>query len=363
MIFINSESRVNSRLFSVIRGHFFNVIRWLRPANLVTNRSFTSVSLPDVIRQSRSTGQSPWMTVKRSKPSQDTRNKSGNDKCLWRLFSGYKFFNYPSPDTTVSTSPARGKVLNNITFKGFDVVRQYAALLKRRVQSSTRVRKAQAVTRQTNPIGRSMIEMLGVLAIIGVLSVGGIAGYSKAMTKWKTNKTIEQIANFIDGLTTLALNQKQLRGTSDEYPTELGSYEPGDIELFKTLGIIDEEMLVDGELKTPFGGDFWFNGVDNEIDIHIYDLPREACMAIATATWGNGKFDIAVSKGVNSDGSYMTADCHYPVPENNFSEVSEGATLGCYHDGGVPLTPDKAAYGCSCEEASCRIEIYFQKFI
>ena len=29
--------------------------------------------------------------------------------------------------------------------------------------------------------GRSMVEMLGVLAIIGVLSVGAIAGYSKAM--------------------------------------------------------------------------------------------------------------------------------------------------------------------------------------
>ena len=37
--------------------------------------------------------------------------------------------------------------------------------------------------------GRSMIEMLGVLAIIGVLSVGGIAGYSKAMMKFKINKT------------------------------------------------------------------------------------------------------------------------------------------------------------------------------
>ncbi|MBR2136742.1 MAG: prepilin-type N-terminal cleavage/methylation domain-containing protein [Alphaproteobacteria bacterium] len=33
---------------------------------------------------------------------------------------------------------------------------------------------------KTNQSGRSMIEMLGVLAIIGVLSVGGIAGYSKA---------------------------------------------------------------------------------------------------------------------------------------------------------------------------------------
>ena len=37
--------------------------------------------------------------------------------------------------------------------------------------------------------GRSMIEMLGVLAIVGVLSVGGIAGYSKAMEKWKINKS------------------------------------------------------------------------------------------------------------------------------------------------------------------------------
>ena len=134
--------------------------------------------------------------------------------------------------------------------KGLDVVRQCAALLERRVQSSTRVRKAQAVTRQTNEcietaesgvdkevssceknpnillenldsvrecagifkrrvqkeytsakissrhqlneftLGRSMIEMLGVLAIIGVLSVGGIAGYSKAMEKIKINKTL-----------------------------------------------------------------------------------------------------------------------------------------------------------------------------
>ena len=45
--------------------------------------------------------------------------------------------------------------------------------------------------------GRSMIEMLGVLAIIGVLSVGGIAGYSKAMTKWKINKTISDYTYFM----------------------------------------------------------------------------------------------------------------------------------------------------------------------
>lgn len=39
----------------------------------------------------------------------------------------------------------------------------------------------------SNQSGRLMIEMLGVLAIVGVLSVAGIAGYSKAMAKYKTS--------------------------------------------------------------------------------------------------------------------------------------------------------------------------------
>ena len=41
--------------------------------------------------------------------------------------------------------------------------------------------------------GRSMVEMLGVLAIIGVLSVGGIMGYSYGMDKWRANETIKDI--------------------------------------------------------------------------------------------------------------------------------------------------------------------------
>jgi len=43
----------------------------------------------------------------------------------------------------------------------------------------------------TNETGRSMVEMLGVLAIIGVLSVGGIAGYTRAMRTWRANEIID----------------------------------------------------------------------------------------------------------------------------------------------------------------------------
>ena len=38
--------------------------------------------------------------------------------------------------------------------------------------------------------GRSMVEMLGVLAIIGVLSIGGIAGYTMAMNRYRANEIL-----------------------------------------------------------------------------------------------------------------------------------------------------------------------------
>ena len=39
--------------------------------------------------------------------------------------------------------------------------------------------------------GRSMVEMLGVLAIIGVLSIGGIAGYTLSMRRHRANQILD----------------------------------------------------------------------------------------------------------------------------------------------------------------------------
>ena len=63
-----------------------------------------------------------------------------------------------------------------------------------------------------NQNGRSMIEMLGVLAIIGVLSVGGIAGYSKAMQRYRINKTIEQVSQISQNIRTFFAPQKDFTG-------------------------------------------------------------------------------------------------------------------------------------------------------
>ena len=44
--------------------------------------------------------------------------------------------------------------------------------------------------------GRSMVEMLGVLAIIGVLSVGGIAGYSLSMRRHRANGIVDLVSKY-----------------------------------------------------------------------------------------------------------------------------------------------------------------------
>ena len=48
--------------------------------------------------------------------------------------------------------------------------------------------------KMNNESGRSMVEMLGVLAIIGVLSIGGIAGYTIAMNRYRANEIIDTAA-------------------------------------------------------------------------------------------------------------------------------------------------------------------------
>ena len=103
-----------------------------------------------------------------------------------------------------------------------------------------------------NELGRSMVEMLGVLAIIGVLSVGAISGYSKAMTKYRINKQAEQlrqIASAIDSNYTL-INL----GTTQKVT-----------KLYETLGYIPEEMIKDDS-------DYIYDAFNNKIYLYFSNL-------------------------------------------------------------------------------------------
>ena len=109
-------------------------------------------------------------------------------KCRGRMLNYCcTFFKYPSPDTFVSPAPSRGEGLH----------RPWCDKI---LGTDCASRPSMTGARGANSFGRSMIEMLGVLAIIGVLSVGGIAGYSKAMEKFKINKAMDEYSHIIFGL-------------------------------------------------------------------------------------------------------------------------------------------------------------------
>jgi competence protein ComGC len=86
--------------------------------------------------------------------------------------------------------------------------------------------------------GRSMIEMLGVLVIAGVLSVGALAGYSYAMKKHEANKVYARMVEITEGVMSLyAANGIQESITTDD--------------LIKSGLINDSELLDDGS------GGYW----------------------------------------------------------------------------------------------------------
>ena len=90
-------------------------------------------------------------------------------------------------------------------------------------------------------VGRSMIEMLGVLAIIGVLSVGGIAGYSKAMSSFKQNKWRQQIEDLI-------FNIKDAYKNERHYSSGLNNILP----TLKSMNVVPQDMLDEND-KDLFG--------------------------------------------------------------------------------------------------------------
>ena len=164
--------------------------------------------------------------------------------------------------------------------------------------------------------GRSMIEMLGVLAIIGVLSIGGIAGYSKAMTKYRVNKTADQISQLAQNIRTLYASQK--------------NYSTLNENVIKKAHLAPEDMYENTNytsLYNPFGG--WvgvyaskkISNNDNKASgFVLWDVPQEACIELLTQDWGGGSSSGLISFG-NAEATFAVYGC---TGTSNYTCANEG---------------------------------------
>ena len=65
-----------------------------------------------------------------------------------------------------------------------------------------------------NESGRSMVEMLGVLAVMGILSIGGIAGFNYAMDKSKANDILDGVNKRAIALSTYTMLGTNITSTT-----------------------------------------------------------------------------------------------------------------------------------------------------
>ena len=171
--------------------------------------------------------------------------------------------------------------------------------------------------------GRSMVEMLGVLAIIGVLSVGGIAGYSKAMAKFKTSKALDQVSTTVANVRTLYSGQPNYSGLTTAIAIQMGA--------------IGAEMLSG---QSPTSASTAYNAFNGSVTISattvsgrnnagfqlvFSGLSKEACVQMASSDWGSGSGSGLVSVQAGS------------------------ATAGTTASGTLPLNLATAASGCNSE--------------
>ena len=142
--------------------------------------------------------------------------------------------------------------------------------------------------------GRSMIEMLGVLAIIGVLSVGGIAGYSKAMMKYRINKTIEQITLIAGNVRTFFSSQGNYAGVENEKVIEKAKLMPD--EMWDRKNVWGMNVYLNAASKSSDG--------DKKAFYIYYFLPNEydICIEILSYDWTSAGVKLITLTGPTSAG-------------------------------------------------------------
>ena len=113
-----------------------------------------------------------------------------------------------------------------------------------------------------------MIEMLGVLVIVDVLSVAGISGYSKAMMKYRLNRMTEEYIEVINNMLTYQKDftkEQKRRGTRYFFAPHL-----------KAAGLIPDKWRVQGSVI--------YDSMGNHFTPFIAETHKRMCFDLALKT-------------------------------------------------------------------------------
>jgi Tfp pilus assembly protein FimT len=151
-----------------------------------------------------------------------------------------------------------------------------------------------------NQSGRSMMEMLGVLAIVASLTIGGIIAFHQAMNKNRSNKLVDGITHTVNNVKTLFIKQDQYEELSTDEAFELGI-------------ISDRFKKASDKITHDYGGEVKIQAKTTSdgqtyYAIAINGLPRDVAMHIATQDWGGSGDLVSVNLNDGNDEEQANED-------------------------------------------------------
>ena len=155
--------------------------------------------------------------------------------------------------------------------------------------------------------GRSMVEMLGVLAIMGVLTVGVMLGYRYAMDRILTNSIITGVR-----ARSVIIGQQRVLGQ----PLNLSEFHPD-----------TEKDLIYGRFEVKAFNNYVYDGEESQA-MEVYNIPRRVCENIRMLTFPDETITLVNRSdmgecitdgprentgGLHDGGDYFTAEYHNVV--------------------------------------------------
>lgn len=202
--------------------------------------------------------------------------------------------------------------------------------------------------------GRSMIEMLGVLAIVGVLSVGGIAGYSKAMTKLRGNRLIAQVTELVMNIRSTYFQQQSIQNINNKLLVDVGIV-PGELINKEGSSVTLWHAFAGQIIILPSKSEA---GKWQAFEIYMNNLSSTTCQSLVVMDWGQDP-----SSGFQ--GLYIGIDDE-EITEAQMMDINGGISdpeAGIYtpglHEHSVPLGINESLDVCNCPNSNCTIGLKY----
>ena len=246
--------------------------------------------------------------------------------------------------------------------------------------------------------GRSLSEMLGVLAVIGVLTLMGVYGFSYAMEKWRENETFDRYSKVVAGARTSRILENEgywtlwkRNETNPDVHEKRDAYMPQQISMNQVISNIGDDLQTEfiyAPLKGPYNmfnkptdGSDWTEDQEQEVEIwvkvqnpqaftvHAINLTKEACKRIVRAnlgySWAYGEsgatsYDETPKKTDCGDGAGWCeyAEVNTDVAEQLCQNTVDGDDLvlwfGPYCD-----TIDSCSSSDKCDSGNPKPECYY----